>query len=69
MLFRSQFHLKVKWASGVQFYFDDRVAVANLSGVGNAPAPGAALNAIAEAAGKLAGAVNASDQIETHPNS
>lgn len=49
-----QFHLKVKWASGVQFYFDDRVAVADLSNVGNAPAPGAALNAIASGVATIA---------------
>lgn len=90
-----QFHIKVKWASGVQIAFDDRVALADLSGISYTGTPGAALNAIAAntatiatksagldnladiktntgnvatATGKLAGAVNASDQIETHPN-
>lgn len=51
-----QFHLKVKWASGVQFYFDDRVAVADLSNVGPSATPGAALESIAASVGELADA-------------
>ena len=51
-----QFHLKVKWASGVQFYYDDRVAVANLSNVGPSATPGAALAEIAANTGTLADA-------------
>ncbi|MCR5071207.1 MAG: hypothetical protein K6A62_04700 [Bacteroidales bacterium] len=42
-----QFHIKVKWASGVQFAYDDRVAIGNAADLVAAPAPGAALSAIA----------------------
>lgn len=49
-----QFHIKVKWASGVQFYFDDRVALADLSGISPAAAPGSALAAIATNTADLA---------------
>ena len=62
--------VKVKWNAGVQVAFPDQVVLGTFAA---APVPGTAVNsnlaAIAAAAGKLAGAVNASDQIETHPNS
>ena len=49
-----QFHIKVKWASGVAFYWDDRVAVADLSGISPAAGPGNALAAIAAGVATIA---------------
>ena len=61
-----QFHIKVKWASGVQIAYDDRVAVADLSGISPVAAPGSALASIAASAAAIAGTVDAdNDAIKT----
>lgn len=63
------FLLTVKWASGVQVAFPELIVFGTF---GSAPVisggNAAALQSIAASTGKLAGAVNANNQVETHPN-